>query len=510
MSPTPATPPAASRPAAVVVLAAGEGTRMRSATPKVLHPLLGRTLVGHAVTAARSLAPEHLVVVVGHGRDRVTEHLAQVDAEARTVVQEQQLGTGHAVGCALAALPPLRGTVVVTYGDVPLLTGETLAALVQAHAEGGHAVTVLTAEVEDPTGYGRVLRSADGSVTGIVEHKDADDAQRAVREVNSGIYAFDAEVLRAGLARLSTDNAQGELYLTDVLSHARADGGRVAALVTDDVWQVEGVNDRVQLARMRAELNRRVVEAAMRSGVTVEDPASTWLDVTVRLERDVVIRPGCQLLGATMVSEGALVGPDSTLEDVVVGAGASVVRSHCSGASLGEGATVGPFSFLRPGAVLGPGAKVGAFVEVKGSTIGAHSKVPHLSYVGDAQIGEHSNIGAATVFVNYDGVRKHRTVVGDHVRVGSDSMIVAPVTIGDGAYTGAGSVITKDVPAGALALKEGSQRTVEGWVERKRPGSPAAAAASRARAAAARRARGETGEQGGGGQGQGEGEETGQ
>jgi bifunctional UDP-N-acetylglucosamine pyrophosphorylase/glucosamine-1-phosphate N-acetyltransferase len=344
-------------------------------------------------------------------------------------------------------------------------------------------VTVVTAEVADPTGYGRVVRGADGSVEAIVEQKDADEAQRAVREINSGIYAFDAKVLVDALGRVGRDNAQGEMYLTDVLAIARGDGGRVAAHRIDDVWQTEGVNDRVQLARMGAELNRRLLEAHMRAGVTVVDPATTWVGADVRLGRDVTLLPGTQLEGATVVEDGATVGPDTTLADAVVRAGASVVRTHGSGCEVGPGAVVGPFSYLRPGTRLGGQGKIGAFVETKNAVIGEASKVPHLSYVGDAEIGEGANIGAATIFVNYDGVAKHRTVVGDHARVGSDSMLVAPVTIGDGAYTAAGSVVTDDVPAGAMAVARGRQRNIEGWVERRRPGSPAAEAARRAHGA---------------------------
>jgi bifunctional UDP-N-acetylglucosamine pyrophosphorylase / glucosamine-1-phosphate N-acetyltransferase len=468
------------RPAVVVVLAAGEGTRMRSATPKVLHALCGRSLLGHAVGAARALDPEHLVVVVGHGREEVTRHLATLDPSVRTAVQDRQLGTGHAVGCALGVLPELSGTVVVTYGDVPLLQGNTLAELVTAHEDGGNAVTVLTAHVPDPAGYGRVLRGADGTVEGIVEHKDATPEQLGVHEINSGIYAFEAGMLRSGLLRLSTDNAQGELYLTDVLAIARADGRRVAALSTGDVWQTEGVNDRVQLARLRAELNRRLVERWMRAGVTVEDPATTWLDVDVELAPDVTLRPNVQLVGVTSVESGAVVGPDTTLTDTTVRAGASVVRSHCDGADVGPRATVGPFTFLRPGAHLAAEAKAGAYVEIKAATIGEGAKVPHLSYVGDADIGAGSNIGAATVFVNYDGVGKHRTTVGAHARVGSDTMLIAPVTVADGAYTAAGSVITVDVPPGAMAVARARQRNIAGWVRRRRPGSAAAQAAEAA------------------------------
>ncbi|GAA2970396.1 bifunctional UDP-N-acetylglucosamine diphosphorylase/glucosamine-1-phosphate N-acetyltransferase GlmU [Actinokineospora diospyrosa] len=467
-----------------VILAAGEGTRMRSTTPKVLHPVAGRPLVEHAVRAAAGLGPDHLVVVLGHGRDAVGAHLSGVaDALGRgvtTAVQETQDGTGHAVACGLAPLGAVTGTVLVTYGDVPLLDTATLAALLAEHAERGNAVTVLTARVPDPTGYGRIVRAEDGTVERIVEHKDATEAQHAIDEVNSGVYAFDAAVLVDGLSRLKTDNSQGELYLTDVLGTARADGRRVGALVCADPWLVEGVNDRVQLAKLGAELNRRTVEAWMRAGVTVVDPATTWVDQGVVLARDVLIEPNTQLRGSTTVGEGALVGPDTTLTDVVVGAGAQVVRTHGSSAEIGDGASVGPFSYLRAGTRLGAKGKIGTFVETKNADIGVGSKVPHLSYVGDATIGEHSNIGAASVFVNYDGVNKHHTVVGSHVRMGSDNMYVAPVTIGDGAYSGAGTVLRRDVPPGALAVSGGPQRNIENWVVRHRPGTPAAEAAQRA------------------------------
>jgi bifunctional UDP-N-acetylglucosamine pyrophosphorylase/glucosamine-1-phosphate N-acetyltransferase len=468
------------RPAAVVVLAAGEGTRMRSSLPKVLHAIGGRSLLGHAVAAAEALRPEHLAVVVGHQREAVAAHVEQLAPHAVVAHQDDVPGTGRAVQCALQALPELTGTVVVTYGDVPLLSTETLQALVVEHEASASAVTVLTAHVEDPTGYGRVLRDADGRVARIVEQKDADDAERAVREINSGIYAFDAAVLREALDQVTTDNAQGEMYLTDVVGIARAAGRRVSAHRLDDVWQTEGVNDRVQLARVGAELNRRVVEAWMRSGVTVVDPATTWVDVQVQLGRDVRVLPGTQLLGTTRVAEAATVAPDTTHTDVVVGQGASVVRTHGSQAEVGAGASVGPFAYLRPGTRLGERGKIGTFVETKNAEIGAGSKVPHLSYVGDATIGEHSNIGAASVFVNYDGVSKSRTTIGSHCRTGSDNMFVAPVTVGDGAYSGAGTVIRKDVPPGALAINVAPQRNIADWTLTKRPGTPSAQAAARA------------------------------
>jgi bifunctional UDP-N-acetylglucosamine pyrophosphorylase / glucosamine-1-phosphate N-acetyltransferase len=470
------------RLAAVVVLAAGEGTRMKSSIPKVLHEFAGRTLIGHAVAAAEALTPEHLAVVVGHGREQVSEHLATVAPEATIVVQDRQLGTGHAVACALDLLPELEGVVVVTYGDVPLLSPDTVTDLIARHVDDANAVTVLTAEVADPTGYGRVVRDADGGVLGIVEHKDATPDVLEIREINSGIYAFDAGVLRACLARLTTDNAQGELYLTDVLGMARTDGRRVGAHQTTDTWQTEGINDRVQLAALHRELNRRVLERWMRAGVTVVDPATTWVDVTVHLSRDVVLRPGVQLHGATTVDDGAEIGPDSTLVDCVVGARASVVRAHARQAEIGPECQVGPWTYFRPGTRLERGAKAGAYVEIKASVVGEGSKVPHLSYIGDAEIGVGSNIGAATVVVNYDGIAKHRTVIGDAVRIGSDTMLVAPVTVGDGAYTAAGSVITEDIPPGALGVARARQRNVEGWVARRRAGTAAAEAAAKAQA----------------------------
>jgi bifunctional UDP-N-acetylglucosamine pyrophosphorylase/glucosamine-1-phosphate N-acetyltransferase len=469
------------RPAAVVVLAAGEGTRMKSAIPKVLHEIGGRSLVHHAVAAAGALDPEHLVVVVGHGRDEVAAHLADRAPKARCVVQDQQLGTGHAVSVALDELGSLDGTVVVTNGDVPLLSPQTLGDLLAAHAAQGNAVTVLTTELADPTSYGRVLREPDGSVARIVEQQDADADQLSVREVNSGCYAFRAQTLSRALARLRPDNSQGELYLTDVLGIARADGERVGAVLLADTWQVEGVNDRVQLAALQRELNRRICEWWMRAGTTIVDPASTWIDVDVTLEPDTLLEPNTLLRGTTTVRSGARVGPDCQLVDTDVGERALVTRATAYSSWIGPDSSVGPYAYLRPGTRLGRRGKIGTYVETKNADIGEGSKVPHLTYVGDATIGEETNIGAATVFVNYDGVVKHHTTIGRHARTGADNMFVAPVTVGDGAYTAAGSVIVDDVPPGAMAVARGKQRNIEGWVERRRAGTPAAEAAARAR-----------------------------
>ncbi|MFF7533136.1 bifunctional UDP-N-acetylglucosamine diphosphorylase/glucosamine-1-phosphate N-acetyltransferase GlmU [Streptomyces bobili] len=472
----------ATRPAAVVVLAAGEGTRMKSAVPKVLHDICGLSLVGHVLAASRELDPEHLVVVVGHAREKVTAHLAEVDPAVRTAVQEEQNGTGHAVRMGLEQLGGgIDGTVVVVCGDTPLLTGATLAQLAATHHADGNAVTVLTAEVPDATGYGRIVRDeASGAVTGIVEHKDASEAQRAIREINSGVFAFDGQLLAKALKQVRTDNSQGEEYLTDVLGILREAGHRVGASVAADHREIAGINNRVQLAEARRILNDRLLTAAMLAGVTVVDPATTWVDVAVTFEQDAVVLPGTQLLGATRLAEGAVVGPNTRLKDTTVGAGARVDNTVADGAEVGPQASVGPYAYLRPGTRLGVKSKVGTYVETKNAVIGEGTKVPHLSYVGDATIGEYSNIGAASVFVNYDGEHKHHTTVGSHCKTGSDNMFVAPVTVGDGAYTAAGSVITKDVPPGSLAVARGQQRNIEGWVARKRPGSAAAKAAEAA------------------------------
>ncbi|WP_048555619.1 bifunctional UDP-N-acetylglucosamine diphosphorylase/glucosamine-1-phosphate N-acetyltransferase GlmU, partial [Nostocoides japonicum] len=463
------------RPAAVIILAAGEGTRMKSSTPKVLHRIAGRTLLGHAMAAARATNPEHLVVVVRHGRDAVAEHVTSVDPQALVADQDEVKGTGRAAECGLGVLPEgLTGTVLVTYGDVPLLTGETLADLLASHTTQGSAVTVVTAHVSDPTGYGRILRDADGSVTGIVEQKDATPEQVAVREINSGIYAFDATVLRASLAVVGTDNAQGEKYLTDVLAIARSEGGTVRAHLVEDLWQTEGVNDRVQLAALGRELNRRICERWMRDGVTIVDPATTWIDTDVTIGADTTIEPGTQLLGATTIGSAATVGPEVTIVDCEVGDRAHVRRAEAHLAVIGEAATVGPYSYLRPGTELGAKGKIGGFVETKNAQIGDGAKVPHLTYAGDVTIGEGANIGAGTIFANYDGVAKHHSSVGRHSFIGSQTVVVAPVTVADGAYVGAGSTLESDVGPGQIAVARARQRNVDGWVERRRAGTATA------------------------------------
>jgi bifunctional UDP-N-acetylglucosamine pyrophosphorylase/glucosamine-1-phosphate N-acetyltransferase len=467
----------------VIVLAAGEGKRMKSALPKVLHTLLGRTLVGHVMTAAAPLGAQRTLVVVGNGAALVEAHLAEIAPDAEPVLQAQQHGTGHAVRIALP--PEVTGTVVVLNGDLPLVRPQTLTALVERHEAAGAAArpaaTLLTAEVADPTGLGRILTGPDGGLDRIVEERDATPQERRIREINAGAYAFDAALLREALGKLSTDNDQGEEYLTDVLGLLVAAGYPVATYHAADADEALGANDRVQLAHLRALLRDRVNAEWMRAGVSLIDPATTWVDVTVTLARDVVVEPNTQLRGATVVEEGALVGPDTTLTDVYVGPGATVCRTHGVGAKVGAGATVGPYAYLRAGTVLGADGKIGTFVETKNAQIGTGSKVPHLSYIGDATIGEQTNIGAASVTANYDGVRKNRTAIGSHVRIGVDNMFVAPVEIGDGAYTGAGTVVRRNVPSGALSVSGGPQRIFPDWVGQNRPGTAAANAAAAAR-----------------------------
>jgi bifunctional UDP-N-acetylglucosamine pyrophosphorylase/glucosamine-1-phosphate N-acetyltransferase len=437
-------------------------------------------MLSYAITAATAVQPEHIVVVVGHFRDQVQAHLAEIAPHVLTAVQEQQLGTGHAVQIALGQLAELDGDLIVTLGDVPMLTGETLAALLVEHRTRHAAATVLTAQVPDPTGYGRILRDDDDLVSGIVEHRDADQAQRDITEINSGIYVFDAAILRAALTEIAPINDQGELYLTDVLSVVRQTGKPVGAVVIDDWWQAEGINDRIQLAQMNAEVNRRILRGWMREGVTVVDPATTWVHASVDLAPDVILLPGTSLEGATSVAAGAKIGPDTTLIDVEVGEDAVVTRTQASLSVIGPRANVGPFAYLRPGTTLGASGKIGTFVEAKNARIGAGAKAPHLSYLGDAVIGEGANIGAGVIFANYDGVRKSTSTVGAHSFVGSNSVLAAPVEVADGAYIAAGSTITGDVGPGDLAVSRSRQRNVPGWVARKRPDTKTARAAEAA------------------------------
>jgi bifunctional UDP-N-acetylglucosamine pyrophosphorylase / glucosamine-1-phosphate N-acetyltransferase len=448
----------------VVILAAGKGSRMRSALPKVLHPLCGRPLVEWPIHAAREAGAARIVVV-----DSATRPLdGHLPADVVLAVQERPNGTADAVEAAVGAFPA-DGAVVVLSGDVPLVTADFVRDLVAAHAASGAAATMATMILDEPGEYGRVLRDEAGGVVGVVEAKgggDATVAQLAIREVNTGIFCFDARALRAALPLVGADNAQGERYLPDVLPLLRAAGHTVAAHVVDDADLTLGVNDRADLAAVRAIARARIHDALMKDGVTIVDPASTTIDADVAVGRDTVIEPFCTLTGATLVGAHCRIGAGSTLADALVGDGVVVRQSWLDSCDIHDGATVGPFAYLRPGARLREGAKAGTFVEIKNADIGAGTKIPHLSYVGDADVGERTNLGAGTITANYDGRSKHRTTIGSGVRGGVDTMFVAPVTVGDGAWTAAGSVVTEDVPDGALAVARSRQTNVEGYASR--------------------------------------------
>lgn len=466
---------------AVVVLAAGQGTRMNSSRAKVLHELSGVPLIGHVVATAEALEPAHLAVVVRHQREDVAGVVAESAPGALIVDQDEVPGTGRALEVALAALPKaFSGDVVVISGDVPLLDSDTLNAVIAHHRDQGASATLITTVVDDPTGYGRVIRDDRGLVQRIVEERDASAEEAALAEVNAGAYVFQRGAVSTALAGLGTHNAQGEKYLTDVVEALSGSGSSVHAVRVEDSWLLEGINDKAQLGDVQARLNRMIVRGWQLAGVTVVDPASCFIDLGVELAPDVTLLPGVQLHGTTVIEQGATIGPDTTLRDTVVGAGASVLRTHADGATIHAGASVGPFSYLRPGASIGEEGKVGAFVEIKNSTLHRGAKVPHLSYIGDADIGEGTNIGAGAITANYDGVAKHRTTIGAHVKTGSHTVFVAPVAIGDGAYGAAGAVIRRSVPPGALAMSVSTQRNLEGWVEANRGGTPSADAASQA------------------------------
>jgi bifunctional UDP-N-acetylglucosamine pyrophosphorylase/glucosamine-1-phosphate N-acetyltransferase len=449
----------------VVILAAGRGTRMRSRTPKLAHELCGRPLLGWPLAAARAAGAGRIVVVVGPDGPPV----AELGADVELAVQALPRGTGDAVAAAAGQIERDR-TVIVLAGDVPLVEPSLLERLVGAHRA---SATVLTALVEDPRGYGRIVRAVSGEVERIAETKvegDASAEELAIAEINTGIYAFDGGALLDALPRVGAANAQGERYLTDVIGVLRAQGQSVEALVADDPAVVMGVNDRVQLAAVRAEAQRRILERHMLAGVTIVEPASTSIDVEVAIGEDALIEPCTQLRGSTRIGSGATVGPHATLIDATLGDGASVVHSHLVGCEVAALASVGPFASLRPGTVLHEGAKAGTFVELKNSNIGAGAKVPHLSYIGDADVGEHANLGAGSITANYDGAAKHRTTIGARVHGGVHTSFVAPVTVGDDAWTAAGSVVTSDVPPGALAVARARQRNVERYADRRSGG----------------------------------------
>jgi bifunctional UDP-N-acetylglucosamine pyrophosphorylase/glucosamine-1-phosphate N-acetyltransferase len=451
---------------AAVILAAGQGTRMKSALPKVLHRLSGVPMVAHVVMAAKSAGASRVVVVVGHGREAVERDLAErFGGSVQTAVQAEQLGTGHAVQCALPALDGFDGEVVVLAGDAPLLPAEAITLL--AKARGTHALAMLTSTLPDATGYGRVLRDAAGSATGVREHKDASEAERAIREWNTGVYSIDLGFLRRALPLLSSKNAQNEIYLTDLVSMAAAEGG--AATLAWAAEDVGGVNDRAQLAELERVMRRRIATRLAQSGVTVRDLDTTYVDVTVQVEPDATLEANVHLRGATVVERGARIDTGSVLTDVIVRAGA-VLKPYTIGEKsvIGEAAQIGPFSHLRPETELGPETHIGNFVETKKTKMGRGSKANHLAYLGDGLIGEKVNVGAGTIFCNYDGFQKHTTTLEDGAFIGSDSQLVAPITIGKGAYVGTGTTVTRSVPADALAISRVKQENKEGYASRLR------------------------------------------
>jgi bifunctional UDP-N-acetylglucosamine pyrophosphorylase/glucosamine-1-phosphate N-acetyltransferase len=451
---------------------------MKSTRAKVLHEIAGRSLLDHVLHAFAPLHAKEVRVVVGASKDEVIAHLKEVSPSSRTVLQEVRGGTGHAVKLALENYSG-SGSVLVCAGDTPLLTSETLTNLLNAHNSSQASATVLTTEMPDPSGYGRVIRDNEGTLAEIVEERDATESQKQTLEINSGVYIFDLNELRVALSQLSVSNSQKEEYLTDVIAILKKSGKKVSSFSSHDFTEILGINDRSQLSTSSFIMNARICDALMRSGVTIVDPMSTWIDLTAEIDIDVRIEPGTAIKGKSKIGKSAVIGPRTTLINCKVEKNAHIFESHCDSSAIGANAVVGPYSHLRSGTVLAGNVKVGSFVEIKNSTVGESSKVPHLSYVGDATIGTDSNIGAATVIVNYDGVEKHQTTIGDHVRIGSDSMLVAPVTIGDGAYTAAGSVITEDVPPGALGMGRAKQTNILGWVFKKRKGTKSAEAAAK-------------------------------
>jgi bifunctional UDP-N-acetylglucosamine pyrophosphorylase / glucosamine-1-phosphate N-acetyltransferase len=450
----------------VLVMAAGEGTRMHSSLPKVLHPVCGRPMIAWPVLAAREAGAGRVVVIVSPQRDLS----AALPPETETLIQPQSDGTGGAMRAAIDVVRE-SGTVVVLSGDHPVISAASIRGLLDAHLADGAAATVMTTELDEPGSYGRIVRSSDGTLERIVEAKepgDATEAELQIKEINAGTYVFEGAALAAAVEGISNDNAQGEYYLGDVLPLIRAEGGTVGAHLVDDDAVTLGVNSRLDLAAATAEARRRILEDHMLAGVTVTDPAATWIDADVEIAADATIEPGSSLRGRTEVGSGTVVGPNTTLIDSKLGEGVSVPHSYLVDCEVLDDCSVGPFAYIRPQTVLSAGAKAGAFTEIKNSRVGEGAKVPHLSYVGDAEVGAGSNLGAGTITANYDGFRKHRTVIGDHCRIGVDTMFVAPVSIGDGAYTGAGTVIREDVPPGALAIPEsGRQRHIEGYAERR-------------------------------------------
>ncbi len=453
---------------AAIVLAAGKGTRMKSDLVKVMHVLGERPMISWPVEVAKTVGASRIALVVGHQADRVREYYA-ADEAVVFAQQSEQLGTGHAVACARDALTGFRGTVLILCGDVPLIRGETLEAMLVSHQQRGAAVSVLTTHLDNPYGYGRVVKREGGRIVRIVEEKDASDEERDITEINSGIYCVESEFLFRAVGRLKNDNAQGEYYLTDIIAEAAAENLLCLAHPCGDAHEVMGVNDRVQLSVAAAELRRRINHGLMLSGVTMVDPAATYVESGVAIGRDTVIYPGVHISGNTTIGSGCLLEPGVIIRDCTVGNGVTVKAGSVMAESVvGDDSAIGPMAHLRPGSHLGSHVKIGNFVETKKIVMGEGSKASHLTYLGDAEIGSEVNIGCGTITCNYDGVRKHRTVIGDNVFVGSDVQFVAPVTVGSGSLIAAGTTVTRDVPADSLAIARTPQVNKEGWVKKQR------------------------------------------
>lgn len=448
-----------------VILAAGAGTRMKSELPKVLHKVMGRAMVSHVISSVRDAGADNIIVITGHGASRVEESLA--DAGVSFVRQEEQLGTGHAVMQALDSLPE-SGDVFILCGDTPLITSSALAEFAEYHRQHDAAITVLTASVDDPAGYGRIVRGSDGDLERIVEQKDASEEEKLIKEINAGMYCADAAFLREALPKITNDNAQHEYYITDLISIAVTEGKNAAACCVEDPDDVMGVNNRVQLAAASKIMQGRVNEAHMMNGVTIVDPDRTYIEESVEIGSDTEIWPGTVLRGNTVIGKGVMVGTDCVIEDSTIKDGVTIRKSVIKESTVGEDTTVGPFAYMRPGTVIGRECRVGDFVEFKNSNFGDGSKASHLAYIGDADVGNDCNIGCGVIFANYDGKSKHRSTVGDRVFIGSNSNLVAPVKLNDDSYVAAATTVTREVPEGALSVGRSHDKSLEGWVDRKK------------------------------------------
>lgn len=444
-----------------IILAAGEGKRMHSKVPKVLHRVCGTPMVEHVINCARKLSDEEPVVVIGHGAEQVSHALTGV----KFVIQERQLGTGHAVMQAEKYITD--GDILILYGDTPLLRSEILAEMHDKHRAEGYSATILTSDIEDPTGYGRIIRRADKYVEAIIEEKDADSSTKLIKEINSGIYFFNGRELREALKYLNNDNAQGEYYLTDVIGIMREKGLLIGAYKIGNTEDIMGVNNRYQLSEANEIMRSRISKRLMLDGVTILDPNNTYIEASVKIEQDVTIYPGCILEGDTVIQEDSIIGPNTRIRDGKIGRGVSIQSSVVLESSVGEGTTIGPFAYIRPGNNIGKHARIGDFVEMKNSNFGDHSKASHLTYVGDGDVGKNVNLGCGVVFVNYDGKHKHRTYVGDNSFVGCNANLIAPVRINENTYIAAGTTVTTDVPKDSMAIGRARQENKEGWVTKR-------------------------------------------